>query len=312
MAEHDKELAGQVALVTGAGTGLGRRFAVTLAAAGAAVAVCGRRLEPLAAVVEEIEGAGGRALAVALDVRDPAAIVAAVDLVEAELGPVTILVNNAGIPDARRAHKMPLELVDAVIETNLRGPWLLATEVGRRLIAAGTPGRIVNVSSMSGYHTAGGAAALYSVTKAGLNRMTEALAIEWARYPINVNGIAPGTFSSEMVDGLIERVGEIHEGFPASAWATRRSWTARCAIWSPRPPRWSPGPSSRSTTARCPADPANLQSERANLQSERANLQDGSVEQALRGLGQDLGDLLGIAARGDADHGAEEHHRQHP
>src|SRR5690606_219400 len=112
MSEHSTELEGQVALVTGAGTGLGRRFAVTLAAAGAAVAVCGRRPEPLATVVEEIEAAGGRALAVPLDVRDPAAIVAAVDTVEAGLGPVTILVNNAGIPDARRAHKMPLELVD--------------------------------------------------------------------------------------------------------------------------------------------------------------------------------------------------------
>jgi len=214
MSEHSTELEGQVALVTGAGTGLGRRFAVTLAAAGAAVAVCGRRPEPLATVVEEIEAAGGRALAVPLDVRDPAAIVAAVDTVEAGLGPVTILVNNAGIPDARRAHKMPLELVDAVLETNLRGPWLLATEVGRRLIDSGSAGRIVNVSSMSGYYTAGGAAALYAVTKAGVNRMTEALAIEWARYPINVNGIAPGTFSSEMVDGLIERVGEVHGNFP--------------------------------------------------------------------------------------------------
>lgn len=214
MNEHMPHLAGQVALVTGAGTGLGRRFAQTLAAAGAAVAVCGRRPEPLAAVVAEIEAAGRRALAVTLDVRDPEAITAAVDAAEEALGQVTILVNNAGIPDARRAHKMPLDLVDAVIETNLRGPWLLATEVGRRLIDSGASGRIVNISSMAAHYTAGGAAALYATTKAAVDRMTEALAAEWARHPINVNGIAPGTFSSEMVDGMIERVGEVHHNFP--------------------------------------------------------------------------------------------------
>lgn len=214
MNEQTPHLAGQVALVTGAGTGLGRRFAQTLAAGGAAVAVCGRRLEPLAAVVAEIEAAGGRALAVTLDVRDPEAITAAVDAAEEAFGQVTILVNNAGIPDARRAHKMPLDLVDAVIETNLRGPWLLATEVGRRLIDSGASGRIVNISSMAAHYTAGGAAALYATTKAAVDRMTEALAAEWARHPINVNGIAPGTFSSEMVDGMIERVGEVHHNFP--------------------------------------------------------------------------------------------------
>nr|WP_216654152.1 SDR family oxidoreductase [Nocardioides sp. zg-DK7169] len=207
-------LGGQVALVTGAGSGLGRAFALSLARAGAAVAVCGRRREPLDEVVAEIGAAGGKALAVTLDVRDPAAVVAAVDRAEEVLGGLDIVVNNAGIPDARRAHKMPLELVDAVLETNLRGPWLLATEAGRRWIATGRPGRIVNVSSMSGYYTAGNAAALYSVTKAGLNRMTEALAMEWARYPINVNGIAPGSFHSEMMDGLISRVGDMSESFP--------------------------------------------------------------------------------------------------
>ena len=204
----------KVALVTGAGSGLGRAFALSLARAGAAVAVGGRRRAPLEEVVAEIEAAGGRALALELDVRDPAAIVAAVDRTEEVLGGLDIVVNNAGIPDARRAHKMPLELVDAVLETNLRGPWLLATEAGRRWIATGRPGRIVNVSSMSGYYTAGNAAALYSVTKAALNRMTEALAMEWAAYPINVNGIAPGSFHSEMMDGLIARVGEMSESFP--------------------------------------------------------------------------------------------------
>ncbi len=209
-----RELDGKVALVTGAGSGLGRGFACSLAGAGAAVAVCGRRPEPLAEVVAEIEAAGGRALAVPLDVRDPAAIVAAVDRTETELGALDILINNAGMPDAKRAHKMPLELVDAVIETNLRGPWLLATEVGRRWIESERPGRIVNVSSMAGYYTNGGAVALYATTKAAVNRMTEALAVEWARFPINVNGIAPGSFHSEMMDGLIGRIGDMSDTFP--------------------------------------------------------------------------------------------------
>ena len=208
------DLTGQVALVTGASSGLGRHFAKTLAAAGASVAACSRRTDRLASLVAEIEDAGGRAIAVPLDVRDAVAIAAAVETAQEELGLVTILVNNAGVPDAQLAHKMDADFVDAVIATNLRGPWLLATEVARRLLAAKAPGRIVNVSSMAGYYTAGSGAALYATTKAALNRMTEALAVEWASRHINVNAIAPGTFRSEMTDAMFERVGDLTETFP--------------------------------------------------------------------------------------------------
>lgn len=207
-------LGGDVAVVTGASSGLGRRFALTLAAQGAAVAVAGRRAAQLDEVVSEITSAGGDAMAVVLDVRDPYAIVDAVDRVEQRAGLPTILVNNAGVPDAQRAHKMPLELVDQVLETNLRGPWLMCTEVARRLIEAKRPGRIVNISSMSAFHYTGEGAALYCVSKAGVNRMTEVLAVEWARHHINVNAIAPGAFSTEMMDGMIARVGDISHGFP--------------------------------------------------------------------------------------------------
>lgn len=200
--------------MTGASSGLGRHFALTLARAGAAVAVAARRTERLADLVAEIEDAGGRALAVDLDVTDAVAIERAVEEVAATLGPPSVLVNNAGIPDAERAHRMSLELVDAVLATNLRGPWLLATEVARRLIEAGRPGSIVNISSMSAFHYAGEGAALYSTTKAAVNRMTEALAVEWARHGINVNAIAPGAFGSEMMDGMLERVGDITQAFP--------------------------------------------------------------------------------------------------
>ena len=213
-ATTDHPLTGQVALVTGASAGLGRHFALTLAGAGAVVAVAARRTERLADVVAEIEAAGGSAYPVPLDVTAAEAIVAAVDTVEADLGLPTILVNNAGMPDARRAHKMPLELVDAVLATNLRGPWLLATEVARRLIAAERPGRIVNISSMSAFHYTGEGAALYSVTKAAVNRMTEVLAVEWARHHINVTAIAPGAFASEMMDGMLERMGDVTGTFP--------------------------------------------------------------------------------------------------
>jgi NAD(P)-dependent dehydrogenase (short-subunit alcohol dehydrogenase family) len=118
------------------------------------------------------------------------------------------------MPDAQRAHKMSLELIDAVLDTNLRGPYILSCEVARRLIAAKLPGRMVNISSMGAFGYTGGGAALYSITKAAVNRMTEALSVEWARFGINVNGIAPGAFNSEMMDGMISRIGEIKDGFP--------------------------------------------------------------------------------------------------
>jgi NAD(P)-dependent dehydrogenase (short-subunit alcohol dehydrogenase family) len=208
------DLGGQVALVTGATSGLGRRFARVLAAAGASVVACGRRVDRLDEVVAEITRAGGRAVGVPLDVSDAGTIPGAIDLAEAAFGLVTILVNNAGMPDAQRAHKMSLELVDQVLDTNVRAPWLLSCEVARRLIAADRGGRIVNISSTGAFHYAGGGAALYSVSKAAVNRMTETLSVEWARYRINVNAIAPGAFRSEMMDGMMARIGDFTPTLP--------------------------------------------------------------------------------------------------
>lgn len=209
------DLSGEVALVTGATSGLGRRFAQVLADCGAQVALAGRRVERLDQAAKEIREAGGTAFPLPLDMRDAAAVKAAPAAVEAGLGaPVSILVNNAGVPDAQRAHKMSLELIDAVFDTNLRGPYILACEVARRLIELKRPGRIVNISSVGAYHYAGQGAALYSITKAGISRMTEVLAVEWARFHINVNAIAPGAFATEMMDGMIERVGDVTRHFP--------------------------------------------------------------------------------------------------
>lgn len=208
------DLSGQVALVTGTTSGLGRRFAQVIAACGAKVAVTGRRVDRLEALAEEIRAAGGIAEPIALDMRDNDSIMNCVNQAEAALGPVNILINNAGIPDAQRAHKMSLELIDSVFDTNLRGPYILSCEIARRLIAAEAPGRMINISSVGGFNYSGNGAALYSITKSGIVRMTECLAVEWARFNINVNAIAPGAFSSEMMDGMLARMGDIAQHFP--------------------------------------------------------------------------------------------------
>jgi len=211
---NSPDLTGQVALVTGATSGLGWRFAQVLAQAGASVAIAGRRTERLDELAGIIRERGGTALPLQLDVSDADNIVQAVDAAEEALGIVTILVNNAGIPDAQRAHKMSVELIDTVLGVNLRGPYILSIEVAKRLIAAEKPGRMVNIASIAAYNYSGQGAALYSITKAAIARMSEVLAVEWARNHINVNGIAPGAFESEMMDGMLERMGDISSHFP--------------------------------------------------------------------------------------------------
>ena len=208
------DLSGRVALVTGTTSGLGRRFAEVIAASGAKVVVTGRRIDRLEALAKEIQDEGGVAEPIQLDMQSNDSIMNCVEKAEASLGTIDILVNNAGIPDAQRAHKMSLELIDSVFDTNLRGPYVLSCEIARRLIAAEKPGRMVNISSVGGFSYAGNGAALYSITKSAIVRMTECLAVEWARYNINVNAIAPGAFASEMMDGMLERMGDISQHFP--------------------------------------------------------------------------------------------------
>lgn len=208
------DLSGQVAMVTGASSGLGQHFAEVLARHGAAVAITGRRTDRLEQVAERIRAAGGACLPLGMDVRDAAAINAGVAATQAALGTITILVNNAGVPDGTYATKMSLELVDSVLDTNVRAPFLLSCEVARSLIKAKLPGRIVNMSSIGAYFYDGVGAALYSITKAAVNRMTETLAVEWAKFGINVNAMAPGAFASEMTDFMLERMGDITVDFP--------------------------------------------------------------------------------------------------
>ena len=208
------DLTGRVALVTGTTSGLGKRFAEVIAASGAKVAVTGRRIDRLEALAKEIQDKGGVAEPIQLDMQSNDSIMNCVEKAESSLGTIDILVNNAGIPDAQRAHKMSLDLIDSVFDTNLRGPYVLSCEIARRLIAAEKSGRMVNISSVGGFSYGGNGAALYSITKSAIVRMTECLAVEWARYNINVNAIAPGAFASEMMDGMLERMGDIAQHFP--------------------------------------------------------------------------------------------------
>ena len=208
------DLKGQVALVTGASAGLGVRFAKVLAQCGAKVAITARRMEKLEALAKEIRVEGGEVLPLQLDVTQADQLLDVVGKAEAALGTVTILVNNAGIPDAQRAIKMSVDLIDRVIDTNLRAPYILSCEVARRLIATKKPGRIVNIASSAAFEYGGNGAALYSTTKGAVVRMTQALSVEWAPFNINVNAIAPGAFSSEMMDGMLARVGDISQHFP--------------------------------------------------------------------------------------------------
>lgn len=212
--QFSSDLSGRTALVTGTTSGLGKRFAIVLAKCGAKVALTGRRVERLEELAKEIEGFGGTCAAIPLDMTDTDSILNVVEETEKQLGTPDILVNNAGIPDAQRAHKMSIDLIDQVIDTNLRGPYVLSCEVAKRLIDKKMPGRMVNIASVAAYRYDGNGAALYSITKAGIARMTLALAVEWSRFHINVNGIAPGAFSSEMMDGMMERMGDFSQSFP--------------------------------------------------------------------------------------------------
>lgn len=209
------DLSNQVALVTGASSGLGYRFSKVLAKCGAKVALSARRVEKLESLAEEIKSDGGECMVVPIDMVDRDSIRSAVKKVEENLGTINTLINNAGMVDAQWAIKQSDELIDGVIDTNLVGPYLLSNEVARKLIEKKEPGRMVNISSLAAFNTTpNSAAVLYSTTKSAIVRMTEALSVEWAKHHINVNAIAPGMFSSEMLDGMLERIGDVSQTLP--------------------------------------------------------------------------------------------------
>jgi 3-oxoacyl-[acyl-carrier protein] reductase len=191
------DLAGKVALVTGASSGLGARFAEILAANGAAVVLVARRADRLDAVKSRIEKSGGRAIAVEADVRDRAAMQAAFDAAENVFGTVTILVNNAGIVHSGRAVDLAEEDWRRVLATNLDAVFYWAQEAARRMLAAGTGGAIINIASVLGFSPDKGVAA-YATAKAGVVQLTKALALELSFKGIRVNAIAPGWIVTEI------------------------------------------------------------------------------------------------------------------
>jgi NAD(P)-dependent dehydrogenase (short-subunit alcohol dehydrogenase family) len=216
------DLSGKVALVTGASSGLGVHFARTLASAGASVAIAARRADRLASLQAELQSAGSKAGAVELDVQSGKSVGAAFDAAEKALGAIDIVVNNAGISIVKPALDMPEEDWDAVVDTNLRGAWLVAQTAGKRWTAAKRPGVIVNIASILGLRTIGQVAP-YNASKAGLIHLTRALAMEWARHNIRVNAICPGYIETEMNSDfwktpggqrLIERIPQRRIGQP--------------------------------------------------------------------------------------------------
>lgn len=191
------DVSNEVILITGASQGLGRQFARVLSAHGAAVILAARQAAKLKSLEEEIRGKGGRAAAVQMDVTDIGSLSGALDAAEAAFGPVTVLVNNAGIAIEKLAIDQTEADWDAVIGSNVKGAYFLATELSRRMIARKQGGNIVNIASVLGTGVLK-AVSPYAISKAGMIQGTRAMALELAGNNIRVNALAPGYIDTEM------------------------------------------------------------------------------------------------------------------
>lgn len=199
------DLSGRVAFVTGASSGLGAQFARVLARSGAAVVLAARRIEKLKDLRAQIEGEGGDAHVVGLDVTDLASIRAAVAHAETEVGSIDILVNNSGVSTTQRIQDVTEEDFDYVFDTNVKGAFFVAQEVGKRMLARAkgaapgtyTGGRIINIASMAGLRPLP-QIGVYATSKAAVVQMTRAMALEWGRFGINVNALCPGYIDTEI------------------------------------------------------------------------------------------------------------------
>ncbi len=199
------DLSGRVAFITGASGGLGAQFARTLSNAGAAVVLASRRIDKLKELRAQIEGAGGHAHVVELDVTDHDSIKAAVAHAETEVGSIDILVNNSGVSTTQRLQDVGEDDYDFVFDTNVKGAFFVAQEVGKRMLARAVGaapgtfigGRIVNIASTAGLRVLP-QIGVYCMSKAAVVQMTRAMAVEWGRFGINVNAICPGFIDTEI------------------------------------------------------------------------------------------------------------------
>lgn len=198
------DLSGRTALITGASSGLGQHFAQTLSSAGASVVVAARRAGKLGETVDTINAAGGNARAVTLDVTRRDSVCEALD----SIGLCHIVVNCAGVTDTSKPLDVRDEDWDAILDTNLKGAWIVAQESARRMVAGGVAGSIINVTSILASRVAGGVGP-YCVSKAGLAHLTRSLALELARHNIRVNSLAPGYIVTELNEEfLVSEAGE--------------------------------------------------------------------------------------------------------
>ena len=202
---YSTDLSGRVAFVTGASSGLGAQFARTLARAGAGVVLASRRIEKLKELRARIEGEGGDAHVVELDVTDHDSIKSAVAHAETEMGSIDILVNNSGVSTTQRIQDVTPEDYDFIFNTNVKGAFFVAQEVGKRMLARSrgaapgsfTGGRIINIASMAGLKVLPQIGA-YCMSKAAVVQMTRAMALEWGKFGINTNAICPGYIDTEI------------------------------------------------------------------------------------------------------------------
>jgi NAD(P)-dependent dehydrogenase (short-subunit alcohol dehydrogenase family) len=202
---YSLDLSGRVAFITGASSGLGEQFAKTLSRAGAAVVLAGRRIERLKDLRAQIEAEGGDAHVATLDVTDITSIKAAIAHAETEVGPIDILVNNSGVSTTQRLQEVGESNFDDIFNTNVKGAFFVAQEVGKRMLARAkgvspqvhAGGRIINIASTAGLKVLP-QIGVYCMSKAAVIQMTKAMALEWGKYGINVNAICPGYIDTEI------------------------------------------------------------------------------------------------------------------
>lgn len=200
------DVSNEIVLVTGGGTGLGLAMAQSLALNGAKVVIAGNKPENLETAANTIAEFGGKVMAVNLDVRCDDAICAAFDQVEAALGPVSVLINNAGIAHRDKATHLERETLREVLDVNVDSLFMVAQEGARRMIRDSRGGSIINISSVLSEIPIRQVAA-YSASKAAVSQLTRSLALEWAKYGIRVNEIRPGWFNTSLTAPFLKGQG---------------------------------------------------------------------------------------------------------